>query len=501
MSNSYSTTQKIFIFTAILMILSPITAFFVLYDEIIDIFTDLEILYISIFIGFCIVSLFGAGMLIYNFFKRKFTKPSLIISQVFMPICLLFVLGGFIYLGAPSAPEDRGPYLSWTQDPKTTMTITFETKTDSSFDILLGIEPSILETNATFTKTAIRAEDGYFHYTTTITNLEANTTYYYGIPGFSPEITGFRTAPDSTLGRYKFILYGDSREPDMMFGNQHIPLVNQILNEHDPIDISFVLNTGDTAGSHDDIEQWNLHFHAIHDVAKSVPYFVASGNHEWNGGEPWYSTENQPAIDIQEFPTVDIPNTMYSLNETSYAFGYANAYFIMIGEPHAGKNNSVYLNWLNNQLAVGNSTYDFTFVSLHRPPFDNRTGGDFYSGDDNPDIIQLEAPMFHYGGVDAVFAGHNHVLAHQNITWADDPVVGRNVTYIIAGGGGAGLREPEYGNWANEYGMGFYGKTIYAEKINHYYLAEMDGTAGTATFTAYSLDGEIIEQFTIQKYK
>jgi hypothetical protein len=109
--------------------------------------------------------------------------------------------------------------------------------------------------------------------------------------------------------------------------------------------------------------------------------------------------------------------------------------------------------------------------------------------------------MFHYGGVDAVFNGHNHLLAHQNITWEDDPVTGRNVTYLISGAAGASLREPEYGNWANEYGMGFHGKTVYAEKIYHYYLVEVDGVLGTATFTAYSLNGDIIEQFTIHKYK
>ena len=500
MSNDIESKRKLSILTAVLLFISPIAVSLALRTYLIEIFTEPEILYISIFIGFCILFLAGGVFLIYNYIKGRFTRISKILTMIFLPLCLFLVIGGFAYYGAPDPPAIRGPYLSWTQDPKTSMTITFETDMDNSFNLELGIDPGVLAQNSTFVQTEKR-EDGYYHYTTTITNLQPNTVYYYKIPDFSLSITPFRTAPDSPLVNYKFILYGDSREENMVIANQHIPLVNQMLQAYDPLDISFVLNTGDISGTHDDINQWNIHFRAIKDLAKTVPYFVASGNHEWNGGEPWNSTDNQPAIDIQEFPISDIPNTMYSLNETSYSFGYANAYFIMIGYPHSGRNESVYLNWLNNQLAIGNSTYDFTFVSLHRPPFDNRTGGDAYDGDDNPDIIQLEAPMFHYGGVDAVFAGHNHVLAHQNITWADDPVVGRNVTYIIAGGGGAGLREPEYGNWANEYDMGFYGKTIYAEKVNHYYLAEMNGTAGTATFTAYDLDGDIIEQFTIQKYK
>ncbi len=500
MSKSDITAQKIFIFTAILMILSPIAVFLGLNDYIVEIFTDLEIFYICVFIGFCIVSLFGAGMFIFIYIKKNFTRTSTVLSQVFAPIFLFIVLGGFIYFGIPPAPEERGPYLSWTHDPKTSMTITFESKIESSYDAEIGINPSILTLNSTFLRADIR-EDGYYHYSTTITNLQPNTVYYYRIPAFSPEVTPFKTAPDFTNGTYRFIIYGDSREEDLVIANQHIPLVKQILSNHDPLDISFVLNTGDTSQSHDDVEQWNLHFHAIHDLAKSVPYFVASGNHEWNTGESWNSTENQPALDIQEFPNIEIPNVMSSLNETSYAFGFANAYYIMIGYPHAGRNESVYLNWLNNQLAVGNSSYDFTFVSFHRPPFDNRTGGDTYSGDDNPDIIQLECPMFHYGGVDAVFNGHNHLLAHQNITWSGDPIVGRNVTYIISGASGASLREPEYGNWSDEYGMGFYGKTVYADRIYHYYLVEVDGEAGTASFTAYALNGNVIEQFTIHKYK
>lgn len=500
MSSSNDFQKKIFLLAAILLILSPVAVSFALHNYLIEIFTDLEIFYISIFIGFCILFLLGAGYFIYAYVKGRTSQLSKILSAISIPLCIFLFVGGFAYYGIPNPPEDRGPYLSWTLDPKTTMTITFESKIDSSFTVELGITTSQLELNSTFTKTAMR-EDGYYHYTTTITNLLPDSIYYYRIPGFSSSVNPFKTAPISNSSSYKFILYGDSREENMLIGNQHIPLVDQMLQNHDPLDISFVINTGDTSQSHDNINQWNLHFYAIHDLAKSVPYFVASGNHEWNTDELWNSTENQPALDIQEFPSTEIPNVTSSLNESSYAFGYSNAYFIMIGYPHAGRNESMYLNWLNSQLAVGNSSYDFTFVSLHRPPFDNRTGGDAYSGDDNPDIVKLECPMFHYGGVDAVFSGHNHLLAHQNITWDKDAVNGRNVTYIISGAAGANLREPEYGNWANEYGMGFYGKTVYAEKIYHYYLVEVDGVLGTATFTAYSLNGDIIEQFTIQKYK
>ena len=108
----------------------------------------------------------------------------------------------------------------------------------------------------------------------------------------------------------------------------------------------------------------------------------------------------------------------------------------MIGYPHTGRNESVYLNWLNNQLSIGNSSYDFTFVSFHRPPFDNRTGGDAYSGDDNPDIIKFKFLCFIMGVWMEFSPGHNHLFAHQNLTWDEDPVIGRNPTYIISGASG-----------------------------------------------------------------
>ena len=117
----------------------------------------------------------------------------------------------------------------------------------------------------------------------------------------------------------------------MIFGNQHIPLVNQMLQNHDPLDISFVINTGDTSRTHDNVNQWNLHFYAIHDLVSQSLILWHQGTMNGILRSLWNSTENQPALDIQEFPSTEIPNVISSLNETSYAFGYANAYFIMIG--------------------------------------------------------------------------------------------------------------------------------------------------------------------------
>ena len=43
-----------------------------------------------------------------------------------------------------------------------------------------------------------------------------------------------------------------------------------------------------------------------------------------------------------------------------------------------------------------------------------------------------------------------------------------------------------------DYGFGFYGQTLHAQAINHYYTVEVDGAAGTATVTPYGLTGEAL---------
>ncbi len=492
----------IFILTAIFSILFPLSLMLAINDYIVEIFTTLHSDEDSIYwviALFVILGLFTllCSYMIFNKVKNNVTIKSKIWAFIFLPLLITGTTISSLYFGFSHDEDDRGPYLSWMADPKTTMTVTFEIKTSGDYNLYYGESETSLGSKIPFIRSEIRAHDGYYHYTANITGLSPDTRYYYNIPGFKEAPIPFRTAPDTQASEYKFLLYGDTREDNKLFDNQHIALIEQLKEQIDVSELAFAINTGDTARTHGNVNLWNLHFHAIKDLAKSVPYFVASGNHEWNGGDSW-NLNAQPALDIQDFPIGDDPKAnVYSLDEVSYTFGYGNAFFIFLGYPHVGSNNSRYLNWLNTQLEIGNNTYDFTFVSLHRPPFDDREGE---NGDDNEDIIKSEAQMFHYGGVDAVFCGHNHVLAHQNITWDGDPS-GRTVTYLISGGAGASLRNPQYGTWNDDYGMGFQGKTVYCKGTYHYYIVEVDGKAGTATFTAYELGGEILESFSINQYK
>ena len=264
--------------------------------------------------------------------------------------------------------------------------------------------------------------------------------------------------------------------------------MQQFIEEQNEEDYAFGINVGDISQDHDDVNSWNLHFLAIKDVANRMPYLVSSGNHEWNGGEPWWGY--QPALDIQDFPISDDPaNDVYSRNETSFSYGYGDLFMIFLGAGDVGSRDPDYLDWLETQLKIGNGTigsgYKFIFIIDHYPPYDRREDG--YH--DDVDMIETEMPMYFYSGVDAVISGHNHVLAIQNITWNGDPAYpnSRNITCLITGAGGASPRTPLYGLWENNYSMGFYGKTTFCERNFHYYSVEVDPTAGTATFKCYKL--------------
>jgi len=439
----------------------------------------------------CSLFLIIAFYNIFNFKKPNITKKSKIQAIFLMPLLIITPITGIIILNFEKIPDIRGPYLSWMMNPSSTMTISFELKQPKDFNIEYKKETDLNYISKPITRFEKREYDGYYHYSVNLTELDANCVYLYRISGFTKDTYSFRTAPEYKDITFKFILYGDTREYSKVFDNQHIQLVQQMIKEQNLTQISFVINTGDLATSYDDIKSWNLHFYAIRDLASKIPYFVASGNHEWNSEVPWYDTSHQPAIDIQDFPSSDdSSHNVYSLNETSYAFGYGNAYFIFLGYPHAGCNKTEYLNWLEYQLKIANGTigdgYNFIFIINHRPPFDRRD--DSYN--DAVDIIKSELPMIFYSGVDAFISGHNHVLAIQNITWSGDPLFpnSRNMTFLISGGGGAPLRNPKYGIWENNYSMGFYGKTIYCKRSFHYYLVEVNPIENTIKFDCFELN-------------
>jgi hypothetical protein len=392
--------------------------------------------------------------------------------------------------------DHRGPYLSWTRDPRTTMTLTWETRSPVEVTLRYGEAGAGLPHERVVPAPDRRRDDRYYHYEITLRDLKPGQRYEYQVTPLQPEPVSFHTAPGEATGSFRFLLYGDSRERRLGPKNQHQDLVEAMQRDHDLSELAFALNTGDLVQTHNSVSSWDVHFEVIRPLASRMPYLVASGNHDWRPdlADPSKQYMNR----IHAYPDSDHPSEAISgLGETSYAFGYSCAYVIALGVPHVGRTGDGPVNqWLAEQLAIGESGYDFTFVAFHRPPFDRRAGG----YEDAVDVLAHQAQLFHQAGVDAVFNGHNHVLAVQRIRY--DPTVAphrdpeeldpdvRSLPYVIAGGGGADLRDAHPGTWSNRHGFGFHGATQHAASVYHYYVAEVDCDEGRATLTPYDREGE-----------
>jgi len=195
-------------------------------------------------------------------------------------------------------------------------------------------------------------------------------------------------------------VYGDSRTGH----DAHTRVVAQIMAALPAV----VFHTGDLVEDGTDPADWDM-FNAITgDLRATAEFFPALGNHELQaqlffdnfelpGNEQWYSVVRNRTHFI-------ILNTCVDISPTS----------------------EQYL-WLLNDLAsVGDSIW-FTAVLFHHPPYS--TG---YHTEDELGLRATLVPLFEQYGVDIVFNGHDHDYERS---YCGD------IYYIVAGGGGAPLRD------------------------------------------------------------
>jgi hypothetical protein len=387
-----------------------------------------------------------------------------------------------------SLPPFRGPYLSWKRNPKTTMTITWESLEKTPRIVAWGEKQSAL-INSTRVVPDRRRDDMYFHFTTTIEDLEPGTEYFYSVSDLMDAPARFRTAPKNADASFSFLVYGDSCESDREKDNQHYDIVAEMNRVEAPYPKGFVISSGDLSPMYADVYGWDLHFDAIRDLADHLPYLTPFGNHDWNRRDP--HSANLEAVWIHEFPErADRDNTVSGFDHTSFAFGYGAAYFIFIGYDKIGsKKGSAFNKWLRSQLALALDGYAFTFVDLHVPPFDRRDNGYM----DDMSTLRHQAKLFHEYHVTAVFSGHNHLFAHheiERVTEADGHPV--SVTYLISGGGGQVLRSAHEGSWHNRYGLGYSGETRFVKSTYHFLRVDIDGAKRVLAVTAFDRNGEKI---------
>ena len=242
-------------------------------------------------------------------------------------------------------------------------------------------------------------------------------------------------------------------------------------------DADVFLHLGDMAygdGTYPEFEERVFEIYTA--LMARIPSWPTPGNHEYKTGFAdgyigvYYLPEQAPRPED---------------NEYYYSFDYGNVHFISLDSNEfryvttIGPDDDDMLGWLEQDLAESDADWNIAF--MHHPVYSSGSHG-------NTSWLQaVVVPLLEEGGVDLVLAGHDHHYERTIPILGDAPAVDdpMALTYIVAGAGGAGVRDAP-GDWWTD---------VVNDEIHNFLLFEIDGCTGTGT--AIDVNGEAVDSFTL----
>jgi acid phosphatase type 7 len=295
----------------------------------------------------------------------------------------------------------RGPYLQ-TTTPRSTI-IRWRTNRPVEGRVKYG-------TNAAMLDTIVDAGDLTSEHILTLTNLDANTRYYYSIG-----------TPDATLAGgadYYFVTHPTNAKPTRIWviGDAGTRTTNQI-NVRDAYyaaaggrhtDVWLML--GDNAYSNGtDNEFQGAVFNMYPTLLRQTAIWSVVGNHETAlSHNPNIATV--PYFNIHSFPVNGEAGGVPSGTERYYSFDYGDIHFVCLDSMTSLRTtNGPMAQWLVSDLEA--NTNKWIIALWHHPPYtkgshdsDDPNGADFELVEMRQNIV----PILEQYGVDLVLSGHSH---------------------------------------------------------------------------------------------
>lgn len=298
---------------------------------------------------------------------------------------------------------------TWTEDPRTTVTLAWERPTAGMANVAYGERGQPLAHEET------QAEPSRRH-VFTLRNLESGTHYEYVVSstdGYSGH-GKFWTAPADGRQSVSFVLHNDLQ------GGLDVAAAKAVAAGVVRAEPDFVLSTGDLADSRyafdfaAAVRTWNQFFECLAEELAAGVFQPVSGNHD----EP----ENSDSFWHRLF---ELPDTH------DYVLDVGPVRFVLVDstESEAPSRRA----WLARELqkAAFDPAIAWVIPAFHRPPFSfGDRGGD-------EDIRNWWTPLFTQYEVALALSGHAH--NYQRTVPLD------GVTYLVSGGGGAWLYQVELG--------------------------------------------------------
>ncbi|HOW96583.1 MAG TPA: metallophosphoesterase [Kiritimatiellia bacterium] len=360
--------------------------------------------------------------------------------------CRRWILGLGAFAGAACAAEVP-VILTWSEDPQTTVTVFWQRDEPGVGTVRYGL-------TSNYTDEA-RDAGGVRRHRITLRGLEPGTVYHYSVSstdGFAAGDRTFRTAPVAT-DTLHVVVYGDLQgggEPGGCRG------VASRVAAWAP---DLVIQMGDLSDEEyggAGYAPWALFLNVATDVLDRTVFMPTPGNHDYpeSGSSlfwPFFS-----------LPQRDIPGSPYSFRAGPVHFQALDSDVGIEAQT----------NWLMRDLQA--AAYDTNVLWIipyfHRPPY---SWGE-HEGDE---FIRTNwCPLFTLYGGDLVFNGHNH--NYQRTV----PI--RDITYVVAAGGGASLYDTVLDPGAHAYAT------------TCYHFVSLQITGSVLRYRAVRSDGLVFEDLT-----
>ena len=290
--------------------------------------------------------------------------------------------------------------------------------------------------------------------------LQPGTAYSYRVGGeghWSSTYSFTTPAAPGSFDSFRVAIVGDSRGD---YGTWA-----QVLSAIDGHAPDMILFSGDAIELGANQTEWEAWFEAAGDVLVRRPLVMAHGNHEFLA-QHYYAHVAQPG------------------NEEWFAIDYGPLLILALNDTVRSEDeiDSTQKAFIEQELAA--TTAPWRIAMHHQPAYSTCTthGSDL-------DVRAAWSPALENGGVQLVTAGHNHIYERSvPIRDGEEQADGAGTVYMVSGGAGAPLYEENEVEWFG----------AVANPIEHYVIADYGPDA--AEFVVRDLDGNVIDQFTIERW-
>ena len=366
--------------------------------------------------------------------------------------------------GVAGSQAPHGVVVSFTDDPKTTRTVTWITDgfddpgSTLEFDTgTAGLEAPF--ENSTRGKAAPIYGVASLAHRATMTGLDPTLPIRYRVgsdKGWSP----VRVLGPAAGGTFRFCSFGDHGRTKFSRAN-----VAQVAARNP----NFFLMVGDMsyAGARRQY-LWNPYFDALEPLSANVPVMMCPGNHEaeGNGGRAYKSRTTHPGAG------------------TYYAFEYENVHFLVCSTGCLAEDGALKeeIEFMEGDLAEAakrraEGKVDFVAVVQHYTTWSDER----FRRPNNPTLVKLEEDMLVRYGVDLLINGHDHGY-QRSVPFAFGEPDPAGYVQVATGVGGAPLRK-------------FGGRQRWSARQSlHYGFTEYEVIGQTIRVTAWGIseNGELL---------